>query len=66
MYMDKKRYEYLVGKRIELTYMDDPYPVPSGTKGTVTYVDDVCNIHVNWDNGRTLSLVPDVDRFNVL
>ena len=45
--------------------MDDPYaPVPPGTKGTVTYVDDMGQIGVNWDNGSGLSLVPGEDIFS--
>lgn len=33
---------YPQGTRIELIHMDDSYaPVPSGTKGTVEFVDDM-------------------------
>ena len=46
---------YPVGTRVVLHHMDDPYaPVPPGTKGTVTYVDDMGQIGVNWDNGSGL------------
>ena len=55
---------YPKGTRIELIYMNDPYsPVPDGTKGTVTHVDDMGQIHMKWDNGRTLALVPQEDSF---
>ena len=55
---------YPVGTRIELISMEDPYaPVPSGTKGTVVCVDDMGTIHMKWDNGRTLGLIPGEDSF---
>ena len=58
------RTSYPVGTRIQLLEMSDPYnPVPSGTLGTVTYVDDAGTIHMKWDNGRTLGLVPSKDCF---
>lgn len=56
---------YPTGTRIMLDYMDDPYaPVPSGTKGTVVLVDDAGQIHISWDNGRSLAIVPEVDSFH--
>lgn len=58
---------YPKGTRIELISMDDPYaPIPSGTKGTVEFVDDMGTIHMKWDNGRTLGLVAGEDRFKVI
>lgn len=58
--------KYPVGTRIKLIHMDDPFAVPDGTKGTVTYVDDAGQIHMRWDNGRTLALVEGVDEFEVI
>lgn len=58
---------YPQGTRIELIHMDDPYaPVPSGTKGTVEFVDDMGQIAMKWDNGRTLALIPEVDAFEII
>lgn len=51
------------GKRIRCIHMEDKFPVPDGTEGTVTSVDDVGTIHVKWDNGSTLGLVQGVDRY---
>ena len=34
---------------------------PAGTCGTVSYVDDIGSIHVNWDTGSTLAIVYGVD-----
>lgn len=44
--------------------MADADAVPSGTTGTVTYVDDMGQIGMKWDNGRRLSLIPGVDSFS--
>tara|TARA_R110000772_G_scaffold20466_5_gene56915 strand:- start:75890 stop:76144 length:255 start_codon:yes stop_codon:yes gene_type:complete len=44
----------------------DPDPVPSGTEGTVKHVDDAGQIHMNWDNGRTLALIPGVDKYKII
>lgn len=58
---------YKPGMRIELDSMDDPYaPIPSGTQGVVDYVDDAGQIHMKWDNGRSLALVPYEDSFHIV
>lgn len=58
--------KYPVGSRVKLNYMEDPYAVPSGTLGTIEYVDDEGQIEVSWDNGRTLSLIYGVDSFDFI
>lgn len=63
---DFLRKMYPPGTRIQLDRMDDEYAVPSGTIGTVQLVDDACNIHVAWDNGRGLSLIPGEDLFHIV
>lgn len=42
----------------------DPNPVPPGTVGTVEGYDDECEILMNWQNGRNLKLIPDVDTYH--
>jgi hypothetical protein len=58
--------ETLKGKGITLIKMaDDPNPIESGAKGTIRGVDGIGQIHVNWDNGRSLALVPGVDVYQI-
>ena len=58
---------YPKGTRIECISMDDPHwPIAPGTKGTVVMVDDMGTIHMEWDNGRTLGLVPGEDAFKII
>lgn len=59
------------GDRIELASMlNDPDPVPVGTRGTVAFVHRVgsdsnawLQVDVDWDNGRQLMLVVPPDEF---
>lgn len=58
---------YPKGTRIEVIEMaDDPRPVEPGTKGTVRVVDDMGTVHCDFDNGRRLGLIPDVDSFKTI
>jgi hypothetical protein len=54
-----------IGKRIRLISMKDPFPVESGTLGTIVDVDGIGQYRVQWDNGRTLSVIPDEDEFEI-
>ena len=59
--------EDLIGKRVMLDEMpDDPNPIPVGSEGTVTKIDGIRNIHVWWDDGRALSLIPGVDKYHII
>ncbi len=64
--MNRKRIEvlkkqYPAGCAVELVGMDDESAPPAGTKGTVVHVDDTGTIHVTWQTGSTLGVVPGVD-----
>lgn len=59
--------KYPAGTRIRLINMNDPWhPVEPGTEGTVKLVDDIGQLHMKWDNGRTLALVPGQDEFEII
>lgn len=51
------RINYPKGARVELLKMEDKYAPPIGTFGTVTGVDDIGTIMVDWDNGSHLGVV---------
>ena len=66
-YAERMQNQYPEGTRLLLNSMNDPYaPVPPGTRGTVDFVDDAGQIHMKWDNGRTLAIVPSEDDFRKL
>ena len=63
--VDALRKQYPPGTRIKLEHMDDPYPVEPGTGGTVRFIDDLGSLGIEWDNGRSLSLIPGEDTFSI-
>lgn len=63
VYLRKK---YKAGTKVRLISMDDAQAPKAGTIGTVTDVDDIGSIHVHWENGSSLALIPEVDKFEKL
>ncbi len=55
---------YPTGTRVECDGMEDIRAVRPGTRGTIVNVDDAGQIHVAWDNGSALALVPGIDHFH--
>lgn len=52
------------GERVELVATTDPHTrLRPGARGTVTTVDDLGTVHVAWDDGSRLGLVPGEDRW---
>lgn len=65
--VERLRERYPIGSRIELHEMlDDPCPIEPGSKGELLYIDDGGVLHIKWDNGRGLGVVPGKDVFSVL
>ncbi len=64
--IEELREKYPAGTRVVLDQMDDPQSPPAGTSGTVRCVDDMGDIHVAWNTGSSLALVPGVDRFHTV
>lgn len=46
--------------------MNDYEAPPKGTIGEVIYIDDMGTIHVNWENGSSLGLVPRADAWEII
>jgi hypothetical protein len=55
------------GQRVRLVYCSDQYTdLPVGTLGTVSLVDDMGTVHVRWDNGSRLGMIPGEDRWEAV
>jgi hypothetical protein len=59
------------GDRVELISTTDPYvnkngSLKPGDRGTVFFVDGLGTVHINWDNGSNLGLVPGEDHWKVI
>ena len=70
--MDEKKVKelralYKPGTRIKLIHMDDEQGCRlDGSLGTVGKVDDAGTIHMYWDMGSSLGLLPEVDTFEII
>lgn len=54
------------GTKVEMLHSADFYNPPSqGTRGVVDYIDDADTVHVNWETGSTLGVVPGVDKIRI-
>lgn len=66
-YLRLEHNQKVVGRRIRMVEMiDDPDPILPGTEGTVTGADDAGHLFVDWDNGRTLHVIPGIDIYNII
>lgn len=64
----KLREKYPKGTRIRLIHMSEEIAqaVPAGTIGIVTNVDYIGTIHMAWETGSSLGLIPEVDEFEIV
>ena len=66
-YLEQLRKKHPVGTKLQLISMrNEKYPVLPGTVGEVTHIDDAGSIHMRWENGSSLSLIPEVDSFKAV
>ena len=55
------------GDTIVLDYTDDPYTqLKKGSKGIFKEYDGLGQLRINWENGSTLSLIPEIDKFHII
>jgi hypothetical protein len=55
------------GDRVRLIFTDDPYTkLYPGEEGTVSFVDDFETVHVHWDGGSRMGLIPGADQWEVI
>lgn len=64
--IEKIKQRYKSGMCVQLDYMDDFHAPAVGTKGIIDFVDDAGQIHVNWENGSALALIPHEDNFHIV
>lgn len=58
------RKRYPVGSTVILLEMkDEKQAPPKGTKGIIEFIDDAGGIHVDWETGCGLALLPECDKF---
>lgn len=63
---DYEKNKHYLGKTVELVFMDDPQAPPAGTRGVVSQVDAIGQLHVRWETGSGLALIPGLDKFKVI
>ena len=64
--IERLRKKYPEGTNVRLFSMTGEPQMQEGLMGTVRFVDDIGSIHVNWENGSTLALIPDEDDFEIV
>jgi hypothetical protein len=56
-----------IGDRVRLLSLSDDWSdLKPGALGTVIHIDDLGTVHVDWDSGSSLGLVPGQDSYEVL
>lgn len=60
------REKYPTGTMVRIISMDDKFAPPVGTIGEIQFVDDAGGVHVHWQNGSSLAIIPDVDVVEIL
>ena len=58
--------EIKIGTTLELVEMQGEKQMPKGLRGVVTHIDDAAQVHVRWQNGSSLAIIPEVDKFMIV
>lgn len=53
-------------KLVILENMSGEDDMKSGLVGIIKYIDDIGQLHVNWENGKRLALIPDLDKYKII
>lgn len=64
--IERLKERYPAGTVVRLGQMEGEHQMPSGMEGKVIGVDDIGQIHVEWENGSTLALNVEEDDFTVV
>ena len=65
-YLEQLRKQYPKGTKLQLIFMrNEKYPILPGTVGVVTHI-DAGSIHMRWENGSSLALIPEIDSFQTV
>lgn len=66
--VERMKNQYPKGTIIELMEdLEDSYaPIAKGVRGEVIGVDDMGTLHMKWQNGRSLGIIPSEDSFKVI
>lgn len=54
------------GMRIRMLHMEDQNGVDEGMEGTIFKIDDLGTLHVHWDDGSQLGVIPELDKYQLL
>lgn len=66
-YLEQLRKQYPKGTKLQMiTMRNEKYPILPGTIGEVTHIDDMGSIHMKWQSGSSLAIIPEVDSFRVV
>lgn len=58
---------YPIGSKIKLLEdMEDTQGIRAGQFGILEYIDDEGSLHMRWDNGSGLAIIPEIDKFEVI
>lgn len=65
--LEELKRTYPVGSKIKLLEdMGDPQGIKAGQIGILEYIDDEGSLQMSWDNGSSLAIIPEVDKFEII